>query len=79
MWYASLLILNIYFENIHNIWSEEIIIIIVLECQINYLQMCKGKALFTESGCGPDVLMTKIFEKNNSILINYKIFNIFLL
>jgi hypothetical protein len=59
MWYASLLILNIYSENIHNIWSEEITIN-VLEGQINYLQMCKGKPLFTESGSGPDILMTKI-------------------
>jgi hypothetical protein len=48
MRYASLLILKIYFENIHNIWSEEIIII-VLECQIIYLQMWKEKAFFTES------------------------------
>jgi hypothetical protein len=75
---ASLLILNIYFENIHNFWSEEISII-VLVCQINYIQMCKGKALFIESRSGPDVLMTKRCEKINSTLLNYLIFNIFLL
>ncbi len=68
MWYASLIILNIYFENIHNILSEEIIIINVLECQINYLQMCKGNPLFTESGSGPDILMTEICIKKITAL-----------